>query len=91
MRQSTGTLLIAAPVFCVYWLLFDRQVPVNWQLKSQIGVAYLVVAGSCIGHTLYFLCVAPMFFSGHWVVNFIKSNGCSVNWLLCAGRNALWA
>ncbi|MFO1368713.1 MAG: DMT family transporter [Marinagarivorans sp.] len=54
MRQSTGTLLISAPVFCVYWLLFDRQVPVNWQLKSQIGVAYLVVAGSCIGHTLYF-------------------------------------
>ncbi|HMU66921.1 MAG TPA: DMT family transporter, partial [Cellvibrionaceae bacterium] len=54
MRQSTGTLLIAAPIFAVYWLLFDHQLPAHWQLKSQLGVVYLVVAGSCLGHTLYF-------------------------------------
>lgn len=54
MRQSTGTLLIAAPLFFLYWLLFDRQLPAHWQLKSQLGVAYLVIAGSCLGHTLYF-------------------------------------
>jgi drug/metabolite transporter (DMT)-like permease len=54
MRQSTGTLLIAAPIFVIYWLVFDHQVPTHWQLKSQLGVLYLVVAGSCLGHTLYF-------------------------------------
>lgn len=54
MRQSTGTLVIAAPLFLAYWCVFDRQLPVDWQLKSQMAVAYLVVAGSCLGHTLYF-------------------------------------
>lgn len=54
LRQSTGTLLIAAPIFVVYWAVFDRTLPVAWQFKSQIGVVYLVVAGSCLGHTLYF-------------------------------------
>lgn len=54
MRQSTGTLVIAAPLFLVYWCLFDRQLPSNWQFKSQLGVVYLVLAGSCLGHTLYF-------------------------------------
>ncbi|HEY6527883.1 MAG TPA: EamA family transporter [Cellvibrionaceae bacterium] len=54
MRQSTGTLVVAAPLFLFYWAAFDRQVPEHWQLKSQLAIGYLVVAGSCIGHTLYF-------------------------------------
>jgi probable blue pigment (indigoidine) exporter len=54
LRQSTGTLLIAAPLFLVYWGVFDQQIPAQWQLKSQLAVGYLVVAGSCLGHTLYF-------------------------------------
>ncbi|RYZ93989.1 MAG: DMT family transporter [Moraxellaceae bacterium] len=54
MRQSTGTLVVAVPFFIVYWCVFDRQLPEHWQLKSQLAVSYLVVAGSCVGHTLYF-------------------------------------
>lgn len=54
MRQCTGTLTIAAPLFLIYWFIFDGKVPEHWQLQSQLAVVYLVVAGSCIGHTLYF-------------------------------------
>ncbi len=54
LRQSTGVLVLAAPCFIVAWWLTDGVVPQVVDLKSISGVAYLVLAGSVVGHTLFF-------------------------------------
>lgn len=54
LRQSTGVLLLAAPCFLVTWLLFDGVIPSAVEMKSISGLVYLVLAGSVVGHTLFF-------------------------------------
>lgn len=53
-RQSTGVLLLAAPCFVVTWWFADGAIPAQVDVKSISGVAYLVLAGSVAGHTLFF-------------------------------------
>jgi drug/metabolite transporter (DMT)-like permease len=54
LRQSAGVLLLSAPCFAVVWWLLDGTVPEYIDTKSISGVSYLVLAGSVLGHTLFF-------------------------------------
>lgn len=54
LRLGTGTLLVATPAFVLSWWILDGTWPSDVGYKSIFGVGYLVVAGSVIGHTLYF-------------------------------------
>lgn len=54
IQQATGSLIIAAPMFALTWWVFDGQWPDDLDNKSIIGVLYLTLAGSVIGHTLFF-------------------------------------
>ncbi len=54
LRQSTGVLMLAVPAFTITWFLLDGEVPQFIDAKSMIGVSYLSIAGTVIGHTLFF-------------------------------------
>lgn len=54
LRQGTGVLLLAAPCFALVWWLTDGSMPVQVDMQSITGVAYLVLAGSVLGNTLFF-------------------------------------
>lgn len=54
LRQGTGSLLFALPFFMLCWWVMDGELPRRVDRASLLGVAYLVVAGSVISHTLYF-------------------------------------
>ncbi|WP_019604468.1 DMT family transporter [Teredinibacter turnerae] len=54
LRQSTGMLLLASPAFLLTWFFLDGQVPQQIDMKSMLGVAYLAIAGSVLGYTLFF-------------------------------------
>lgn len=54
LRQGTGSLLVAVPWFLVAWYFLDGRLPAHVDSTSLLGVGYLVIAGSVVGHTLYF-------------------------------------
>ncbi len=54
LRMGTGSLLVSTPFFLLAWFGLDRELPVLIDQKSLIGVVYLVLAGSIVGHTLWF-------------------------------------
>lgn len=52
---SVGTLLLAAPLFCLTWFFADGTVPdVQFDSKSIWAVMYLAVFGSLLGFMAYF-------------------------------------
>jgi len=54
LRQSTGVLVLAVPAFLITWFILDGEVPASIDIRSIVGISYLSVAGSVIGHTLFF-------------------------------------
>ncbi|WP_045858035.1 DMT family transporter [Teredinibacter purpureus] len=54
LRQSTGVLVLSAPAFVITWFFLDGEIPTDIDTKSIMGLSYLSVAGSVIGHTLFF-------------------------------------
>lgn len=54
MQQGTGSLMFAAPAFVVAWFVLDGNPPDDINQTSVFGVVYLIVAGSVVGHTLFF-------------------------------------
>lgn len=54
LRQGTGSVFVALPFFILSWYFLDGTLPAAVDNKSLIGVAYLVVIGSVISHTLWF-------------------------------------
>jgi len=54
LRQSTGVLVLAVPCFWLTWYFFDGEVPQSMDMSSVLGVGYLAIGGSVIGHTLFF-------------------------------------
>ncbi len=54
LRMGTGSLLVALPFFLLAWLWMDGEIPRGVDAKSLWGVFYLVLAGSVVGHTLWF-------------------------------------
>ena len=53
-RQSVGSMTFASPVFVLVWYFFAGPVPNDVGLRSLFGLSYLVIAGSLLGHTLFF-------------------------------------
>lgn len=54
LQLGTGSLLISTPFFLISWVLIDGQIPSGIDAKSFWGVAYLVLMGSVVSHTLWF-------------------------------------
>lgn len=54
IRQTTGSLLLGAPWFVLVWWIIDGQLPTSIDARSATGVAYLVVAGTVLGGTLFY-------------------------------------
>lgn len=54
MSTTTGSLLVAVPLYLLSWVLFDGSLPETLPLKASIAIIYLGVAGSVIGFSLYF-------------------------------------
>jgi Permeases of the drug/metabolite transporter (DMT) superfamily len=54
LRMGTGSLLVSTPFFLLAWFGLDRELPELIDQKSLVGVVYLVLAGSIIGHILWF-------------------------------------
>lgn len=53
-RMGTGSLLLSLPFFVAAWFWFDGQLPPAIGQKSLWAVVYLVLAGSLLGHVLWF-------------------------------------
>ena len=53
-RQSVGSMVFASPGFILIWSLFSGALPEEVGMRSLVGLGYLVVAGSLMGHTLFF-------------------------------------
>lgn len=54
IRIGAGSMLVALPFFLLTWWITDGTVPEVMDGKSLFGIAYLVVAGSLLGHSLFF-------------------------------------
>jgi len=54
LRMGSGSLLVSTPFFLLAWFCLDGELPPLVDQKSLIGVVYLVLAGSIIGHVLWF-------------------------------------
>lgn len=54
LAQTTGALLLSAPVYGVMWWLFSGPLPQTISQTSLIGVMYLAVLGSVVGFIGYY-------------------------------------
>lgn len=54
LRQTAGTLFMAAPGLLISWWLFDGSLPDSVSTKVLLSVGYLSVFGSILGFSLYF-------------------------------------
>jgi len=54
LRQSTGVLVLAVPALLITWFFIDGKLPQEIDQRSLLGVSYLAIAGSVIGHTLFY-------------------------------------
>jgi probable blue pigment (indigoidine) exporter len=54
LRMGTGSLLLSLPFFLLVWFWLDGELPLDIQQKSLFAVIYLVLAGSLLGHVLWF-------------------------------------
>ena len=50
----TGTLLVAAPLFAIIWLLFGTELPDTVPAKAGIAILYLAIIGSVLGFLLFY-------------------------------------
>lgn len=70
-RQATGSLFMAAPGFIVVWALFDGHIPTAIDMRSAIGVGYLVLAGTVLGGTLFYYVLKHCEVSSVGLITFI--------------------
>jgi drug/metabolite transporter (DMT)-like permease len=52
--QTTGALLISAPVYAVLWWAFSPPIPNDVSVRSMFAIGYLAVFGSVLGFVGYF-------------------------------------
>jgi len=57
LRQLSGSLLFATPMFLLTWMVFGAALPTEISMKSVLSVAYLVIAGSILGGVGFFYIV----------------------------------
>lgn len=54
LAVTTGTLLVALPLFALTWWLVDGQVPATIAPRGEAAIVYLGVFGSVLGFGLYY-------------------------------------
>lgn len=54
LETTTGSLLVATPLFLAVWMLGDGSLPVNIPPKTAVSIIYLGIFGSALGFVLYF-------------------------------------
>jgi drug/metabolite transporter (DMT)-like permease len=54
LQTTTGSLLVATPLFLLAWGLADGQLPTALPLRAASAIVYLGVFGSALGFVLYF-------------------------------------
>lgn len=54
MATTTGSLLVAAPLFCVLWYFDDGTWPTQISQRGMLSIAYLGVLGSVVGFAMYY-------------------------------------
>jgi drug/metabolite transporter (DMT)-like permease len=54
LTQTTGTLLVALPVYLLTWLCKDGSLPVHIEPRALLATAYLAIFGSLLSFMLYF-------------------------------------
>jgi drug/metabolite transporter (DMT)-like permease len=62
MTATTGSLLVATPLFVFTWWILDGSWPQSIPIKTAASILYLGVFGSVIGFTLYYYllrCISP--------------------------------
>lgn len=57
LATTTGSLIVALPLFIAAWWLADGSVPVEVPLRAEAAIVYLGVFGSVIGFALYYYIV----------------------------------
>lgn len=58
LAQTTGVLLLAAPLLVLSWYFLDGDLPLVWDVYSLASVSYSAVAGSVVGSVLFFYILA---------------------------------
>lgn len=54
LETTTGALIVAVPLYCANWLLFDGVVPAGLAPRAVWSIVYLAVFGSALGFIMYF-------------------------------------
>ena len=54
LAVTSGTLILAAPLYAVTWLVFDGAAPAELPVRAAGSIAYLGVVGSAIAFILYY-------------------------------------
>jgi drug/metabolite transporter (DMT)-like permease len=57
LATTTGTLIVALPLFIAAWWLADGSVPADMPLRAEAAIVYLGVFGSVLGFALYYYIV----------------------------------
>ncbi len=70
-RQTTGVLLLAAPLFGLSWFIFDGVLPTFVDSRSLTGVLYLSFAGTLLGGTLFYYVLRNCHVSSVGLITFI--------------------
>lgn len=54
LETTTGSLLVAVPLFVANWVLLDGEIPTEIGPRTGWAIVYLAVVGSTLGFILYF-------------------------------------
>ncbi len=71
LRQSTGTLILSAPLLLVSWYVLDGNIPTDWDFRSTAGLAYAAIGGSVLGGMLFFYVLGHCAVSSVGLITFI--------------------
>ncbi|MFL0810525.1 MAG: DMT family transporter [Agarilytica sp.] len=71
LAQTTGVLLLAAPLLLISWFVLDGELPLHWDAHSLFGVSYSAVAGSVVGSVLFFYILAKCKVASVGLITFV--------------------
>lgn len=60
LATTTGTLLVALPLFILAWWLVDGRIPSEITLRAGAAIVYLGIFGSVLGFALYYYVIKHM-------------------------------
>lgn len=60
VATTLGSLVVALPLFCLTWLLFDGSLPVAYPQRALAATVYLGIFGSVLGFVLYYYLIKRM-------------------------------